>query len=206
VSIIKELIFTPKCLSCGLLGSNLCSACSSKISPFAGKPITNVVQTYCASPYEGWVREKLIEYKNGRQRNAPALASALMTVFQISDFANPITLVPIPSAPEKIAVRGFDSISTLGAEVSRNLASSPKLTSALFLKSCVRDQVGLSAYERKKNMARAFGARCQLSGDVVLIDDVITTGATMSSAAGILRFAGAQRVFGIALCGSPKSR
>ncbi len=129
-----------------------------------------------------------------------------MTVFQISDFANPITLVPIPSSPEKIADRGFDSIATLGAEVSRNLASGPKLTAALFLKSCVRDQVGLSAHERKKNMARAFGARCQLSGDVVLIDDVITTGATMSSAAGILRIAGAQRVFGIALCGSPKSR
>jgi predicted amidophosphoribosyltransferase len=102
--------------------------------------------------------------------------------------------------------RGFDSISILGKEVSKRVESAPKLTAALFLKSQVRDQVGLTATERKVNMAQAFGIRQKLDGDIVLIDDVITTGATMSSAARILRIAGAQRVFGIALCGSPKSR
>jgi ComF family protein len=206
VSVIKELVFTPTCIACGSIGRNLCSTCLTKINPFVGKPITNISQTYCASLYDGWIREKLIEFKNGRQQNAPALASTLILTMEFAGFTKPFTLVPIPSALEKISMRGYDSISTMGKELTRQLVSAPKLTDALFLKHPVRDQVGLSAAERKKNMERAFSAHCQLSGDVVLIDDVITTGATMASAARILRIAGAQRVFGIALCGSPKSR
>jgi len=206
MSVIKELVFTPTCLACGLLGAHLCGTCELELNPFIGKPLKNVSAIFCASKYEGWIREKLIEFKNGRAQNVPALAAALTVAFDFANFTNSFTLIPIPSASEKIMERGFDSISILGKEVSKRVESAPKLTAALFLKSQVRDQVGLTATERKVNMAQAFGIRQKLDGDIVLIDDVITTGATMSSAARILRIAGAQRVFGIALCGSPKSR
>jgi predicted amidophosphoribosyltransferase len=45
-----------------------------------------------------------------------------------------------------------------------------------------------------------------LNGMVVIVDDVITTGATLNSAAKALKLAGAQRVFALALCGTPKTR
>jgi predicted amidophosphoribosyltransferase len=66
------------------------------------------------------------------------------------------------------------------------------------------DQVGLNAAQRQTNLAGAFGARKIISGTVLLVDDVVTTGATLNSAARALRFAGAQRILAVALCGTPK--
>lgn len=76
----------------------------------------------------------------------------------------------------------------------------------LFLRRIVLDQVGLTAAQRHSNLEGAFGTRRTVNGTVVLVDDVVTTGATLNSAARILKFAGSQRVFAVTLCGSPKSR
>ena len=76
----------------------------------------------------------------------------------------------------------------------------------LFLRRIVLDQVGLTAAQRHSNLEGAFGIRRTVNGTVVLVDDVVTTGATLNSAARTLKFAGAQRVFALTLCGSPKSR
>lgn len=77
---------------------------------------------------------------------------------------------------------------------------------ALYLGREVRDQVGLDARQRQTNLAGAFTARQRLSGTVVIVDDVTTTGATLTNAAKALRIAGAQSIFAIALCGSPDNR
>ena len=79
-------------------------------------------------------------------------------------------------------------------------------TSNLYLRRAVADQVGLTALQRQENLDAAFGTRRIINGTVVIVDDVITTGATMNSAARALKFAGAQRVFALALCGTPKTR
>lgn len=77
---------------------------------------------------------------------------------------------------------------------------------ALYLGREVRDQVGLDARQRQVNLAGAFTARQRLSGTVVIVDDVTTTGATLTNAAKALRIAGAQSIFAITLCGSPDNR
>ena len=77
---------------------------------------------------------------------------------------------------------------------------------ALYLGREVRDQVGLDARQRQANLSGAFTARHRLSGTVVLVDDVTTTGATLTNAAKALRIAGAQSIFAIALCDSPDNR
>jgi predicted amidophosphoribosyltransferase len=117
-----------------------------------------------------------------------------------------LTLIPVPSSQQKISERGFDSIANLCTNIIRERESLTLDTSNLFLRRTVVDQVGLTALQRQENLDRAFGTRRVISGTAVIVDDVITTGATMNSAARALKFAGAQRVFALALCGTPKTR
>lgn len=94
----------------------------------------------------------------------------------------------------------------LCAEMSQQKTGLQVCQGALYLGREVRDQVGLTARERATNLAGAFAARQRFSGTVVIVDDVLTTGATLSNAAKALRIAGAQSIFAITLCGSPDPR
>jgi predicted amidophosphoribosyltransferase len=116
------------------------------------------------------------------------------------------TLIPIPSSPQKIKERGYDSIANLCMKVIKEKRSIALDDSNLFLRRPVVDQVGLSAAQRHANLEGAFGVHRSINGTVVIVDDVVTTGATLNSAARVLKIAGAQRVFALALCGTPKTR
>ena len=117
-----------------------------------------------------------------------------------------LTLIPIPSSRQKIKERGFDSITKLCESMVRKNKSLRLDASSLYLRRSVVDQVGLSAAQRHTNLDGAFGVRRTLNGKVVIVDDVVTTGATLNSAARAVKYAGAQQVFAVTLCGSPKTR
>ena len=63
-----------------------------------------------------------------------------------------------------------------------------------------RDQVELSAEARRANVAGAYASRGPVAGRILLVDDVFTTGATLSECAGVLRKAGAKEVHALTLC------
>lgn len=117
-----------------------------------------------------------------------------------------MTIVPIPSSDQKKRERGFDTMTTL---CKRLVEDNPILkldATNLYLRRKVADQVGLSGVSRRENLEGAFGIRQSVNGTFVLVDDVITTGSTLNSAAKSLRLAGAQRIYALALCGTPKTR
>jgi ComF family protein len=134
------------------------------------------------------------------------LAQLLSRTLDKLDVTENLTLIPIPSSQQKISERGFDSMANLCTNMIRERESLNLDTSNLFLRRTVVDQVGLTALQRQENLDGAFGTRWIINGTVVIVDDVITTGATMNSAARALKYAGAQRVFALALCGTPKTR
>jgi ComF family protein len=134
------------------------------------------------------------------------LAQLLGRTLDKIDVTENLTLIPVPSSQQKISERGFDSMANLCTNLIRERESLNLDTSNLFLRRTVVDQVGLTALQRQENLDGAFGTRRAINGSVVIVDDVITTGATMNSAARALKYAGAQRVFALALCGTPKTR
>jgi ComF family protein len=206
VSILKQLVFTPKCFICGRLGINLCPTCIQQFKPFPARDLTEIQSCFAAGEYAGWLREAIICYKNGNASYSGALSTLLDMTLEAFFPDGGITLVPIPSSVQKIQERGFDSMTRICREVGKENAKFPLDNSILYLRRKVADQVGLSKPLRRINLEGAFGVRQSISGTFVLVDDVVTTGATLNSAAKSLRLAGAQRIFAVALCGIPKTR
>ena len=204
-SSLRDLVFTPTCIGCGALGEYVCAGCLVDISSHSTESLADLDRVIAAGVYGGWLREALIQYKNGSRRQVYGLARVLhQTVFTCADLGV-VTVVPMPSTPAKIAARGFDTIHLLVRETMK-LQPHPKgfLSPVLYARAGVADQVGLSAKQRERNVAHSMAARHAVSGTVVVVDDVVTTGSTMREAARALRVAGARKVFGISLCGSSK--
>lgn len=86
----------------------------------------------------------------------------------------------------------------LGREVAGRLGAG--FAETLRAVRATRDQVELSATERQGNVRGAFRAERRARGRVLLVDDVLTTGATLSEGARVLKDAGAQEVHALCLC------
>jgi len=202
---LRDLIFTPTCIGCSAPGLHVCRDCLASITTRATLDLPELERVISTSIYGGWVRDALIAYKNGSRRHVYGLAQVLHRSLLTCDALQPLIVVPMPSSPAKVDIRGFDTIDLLVAECMK---LQPRLKAAhsrvLYVSRQVADQVGLSASERQHNVAHSMRARYPIAETVLLVDDVITTGSTMREAARALHVAGARRVFGISLCGSTK--
>jgi ComF family protein len=98
-------------------------------------------------------------------------------------------LIPVPLHRSRERVRGFNQAELIAARVS--LPSSPRL---LRRKKNTPSQTGLTRNERKRNLTGAFEVSGNVSGTVIVVDDVYTTGSTMNEIARTLKRAGAVRV------------
>jgi ComF family protein len=127
-----------------------------------------------------------------------ALGEALST--QIAEFLSglgwPVNVViPIPLGKRRIKERGYNQVEMISMPLAEKLGI-PYTSKALVRARETRSQVGLSAEERLQNVNGAFEARTKALGKtILLVDDVATTGATLSSGAEALYSAGAEEVF-----------
>lgn len=125
---------------------------------------------------------------------AERLAQALERTWAASDQARPELIVPMPLHPNRLKTRGFNQ----AAEIARHLAKRldiPCSIDALIRLHDTPPQAGLHRDERWSNLLGAFACPQPLTVQrVLLIDDVLTTGASLSACADILRHAGATRI------------
>jgi competence protein ComFC len=107
-------------------------------------------------------------------------------------------VVPVPLHRSRLRKRGFNQAELL----ARGVAERMKLTvsDTLQVVRSTRDQVELSAAQRRANVAGAYAATQPQRGKLLLVDDVFTTGATMSACAATLLGAGAEEVHALSLC------
>jgi ComF family protein len=109
----------------------------------------------------------------------------------------PDVVIPIPLSRGRLAQRGYNQVGVIGRPLA--LALNLKyVPGALMRAKETRSQVGLTPVQRKENIQDAFRARVSVRGKcVLLLDDVATTTATLSSAARSLRQGGASRVLAV---------
>jgi len=153
--------------------------------------------------YSGVMRELVRALKYGDRREALPLFARWMAQAGAELLFDADLLLPVPLYRTRLWLRRFNQAVLLTRQLS-NLTGVPAHMLALKRKRATRSQVGLSELERRRNVAGAFmvhKARRELvSGrKIVLIDDVLTTGATAESCARTLRSVGAKRVDILAL-------
>lgn len=157
---------------------------------------------YAAAPYEDAVRAVLLAHKERGALGlaAPlgkALAGAVRAAAPPGTGAGPLLLVPVPSAPRAVAARGHDAgrrLALAAAGELRRVGRAAQVLPVLRQRRVVADQAGLDASRRRANLSGALevavgGARLLGTGRIVLVDDVVTTGASLAEAARAVRAA-----------------
>jgi ComF family protein len=197
-----------ECLGCGGEGSLLCGDCFPKLgSPVPSRcfrcqratedfqvcpscrPSAGLSRVRAGYVYRGYAKALVKEFKFGGKRGAAKEIAALMARLVPQREA---VLVPVPTATQRARSRGYDHAKLLASA----LADATTLPWApLLARTSQHRQLGAGRNERLRSMAGAFRAIRSLEGaHIVLVDDVVTTGATLAEAAKTLRAAGARRV------------
>jgi len=115
----------------------------------------------------------------------------------------PDLVVPVPLHPRRLRARGFNPALVVARAVARS-AAAPVAPTALERVRDTPSQTGLDAAARRRNVRGALRARRSVPPRVWIVDDVITTGATLREAARALRGAGAESVVAVCAARTPR--
>ena len=197
---LADLVLPRTCAGCGLPGAVLCVSCATRLTaPRLATPRRfpwGFPPTVAAGAYAGPVRPAVLAFKErGRTELAGPLGAALALAVAVVTSAvpgrAPVVLVPVPSSRAALRARGRDHVRELTGRAVRELrAAGMPATQGRLLRRVgrVRDSAGLSAVQRRGNLAGTFAlagtrpAGCLL----VLVDDVVSSGATLTEAAAVL--------------------
>ena len=215
---LADLFYPQRCVGCGRRASDvLCRGC------FEGLPrIEGPLCRRCGMPtafeafvceecknvdfsfetaraplrYEGVGKEIVHALKyRGYARVVEKLMAPLMEGVVEGRFD---LVVPVPLHRSRLRRRGFNQAELMARGVAKKINA--PVSDKLEVVRRTRDQVELSAAGRRENVRGAFRARGPIGGRVLLVDDVFTTGATLSACAEALARAGAREVHALSLC------
>jgi ComF family protein len=185
----------PACSICGLptvsIYTSICAECLAKKPPFS--------KINCYGIYDGALKESIHLLKfQGVKRLAKPLSELLVT--QCSNDYDAV--VPVPLHIKKLKEREFNQTALLGRFLSRSI-NKPLLLAALIKTRETELQTAVSGKERRANLRGAFSISQDISGmRLLLVDDVITTGATVRECAATMKRAGAKEIRVVALARS----
>ncbi len=223
-----DLIFPKRCVSCGKVGSYLCRDCLSKIE-YIEKPVCPVCQRQAiggkthpgcvtkygldglavACRYQGTVKKAIAKVKYKWVYDIGKLMTDLVVenIWRF-DLPTDLLLTPVPLHPKREKWRGFNQARVL-AELLAKKFNVP-IADTMIRISETKSQVGLKKDDRHKNVRGAFAIHparypeldsgSDVAGmNIILVDDVFTSGATMAECAKVLKRAGAKAVWACAV-------
>lgn len=216
---IKENIF-PDAITCDLCGAetfegNLCGSCLKTVTfnngtkcPVCGrKTVRNEICLECKqhlpvftkalSPivYDGGGRKLALKFKNGNGYLKEYFADLIADGLRLFPVADCIVYVPMTKASER--KRGYNQSKILAEAISKR-AQTPVIKNAVVKTKRTTGQKELGRKDREKNLAGSFKVekRNEIKGKtVLLVDDILTTGATADEVSGCLLKAGAEKVY-----------
>lgn len=217
-SFFLDFIFPQKCVHCGKLGQYVCKSCQEAMRPVEDmicpmcerRAIDGVTHPGCKTRYsldglisfyryDGPVRSavKRLKYKPYLSDLVTVLVNWDFNNEAMKQFSNDFIIVPVPLHPQRERERGFNQAALIGKAIAKQL-SLPFQDYVLKRTRYTKPQVVLKGDERRKNLADAFTHNTKykiLDTNVLLIDDVWTTGSTMRACANVLKRAGAKKVW-----------
>ncbi|HEU4770068.1 MAG TPA: ComF family protein [Pyrinomonadaceae bacterium] len=144
--------------------------------------------------YEGALRETVLRLK--REPYLPEYVIELL-IERVETLPAVTKIVPVPLHPDRLRTRGFNQAAVIGREMSRRMGVPIDETSLVRVSSSEKYRAGLDAKGRRDSVANAFVVRYPRlieNEQILLVDDVFTTGATVSSCSDALLGAGAKSV------------
>lgn len=210
-----RLLLPATCAGCGRPPWAVCAECRARLRavtrPRSGVlPHGGGLRLYAGAEYVDPVRALLGAFKErGRSDLAPLLAPLLRLAVlaalrergsAAAATAGDLLLVPVPSRRSAYRLRGFLPVESL----CRAALPGVRMHRMLRLRPAVQDQAGLTAVERSRNITGRMRAAAAVRGEqLLLVDDVVTTGATAREAVRALSDAGAQVTAVAALAVTP---
>jgi ComF family protein len=196
--LLSDLVCPRRCAGCGRPGEDICSSCSARLKiPSCGPCPAGIDRVVAACAYEGAGRALVLRLKIGAVRSAAQPLVGAMRRAAVAAGGVTGTMTWVPGKPADMRRRGFDHAELLATELSRGLGLPCRRL--LDRRRIPLDQAALGAAERRANLAGAFRADVS-PREVVLVDDVVTTGATAEACARALRAAGARSVHLLVAC------
>jgi predicted amidophosphoribosyltransferase len=223
----RDLVLGSTCVACEAPGRPLCKRCEARL-PRHGRPAwpsptpAGLAPPFAAGGYDGVLKALVIQHKEhavftlanplGRVL-ADVVHDLLAQLLGAPLVAGPARLVPVPSRPPVVRARGHDPLLRVTRVAARRLRRhgvDARVSRLLVSRSPVADQSTLGAQERAANLAGSMACRRATLGElpgrgVVVVDDVLTTGATAREAQRALEQAGLE-VLGIATVAATQKR
>ncbi len=194
-----DLVFPAVCSGCGKVGAVLCEACQSAILgsvlPVEPAPAPGLDALTSLGTFEGPLRHAIHALKYDRQQAVAGPLGALLAQRLLATGWPCSVIVPVPLHPERQQLRGFNQAALLAREIARSLGW--PCSAALTRTRQTASQVGLGHTERQDNVRGAFSViqpAIIQAADILLIDDVYTTGATLSECALAVQRSGARSI------------
>lgn len=196
------LLFPTSCAGCDAPDETLCPACRMGLRPTPIGRATSAevpVTVWSGTTFDGVVARVIRALKeDGRTPLAAELAPALRLAAERAGFVDGVVVVAVPTSRSSFRRRGFhvvDLIATAAGLPIRRVLRHARRTA---------DQRGLTRAERRRNVAGSMIAHGAEGLRIVIVDDVVTTGATLAEAARALRAGGATVLGAATVAGTPR--
>lgn len=202
IDILKDLLFPGKCILCRRVLSqdetDLCHDCRSASVEYSRnhRRIPGIGETVILWNYEGHVRESLLRFKfSGKSAYGEIYGRLLaMKLTRENVRADLITWVPV--SPKRRRERGYDQSELIARSVGRELGVQTRPLLRKLRHNTAQSEIS-GAARRRENVQDAYAvteAHLLQGRRILLIDDILTTGATAGECARMLRAAGAERI------------
>lgn len=209
---ILHIFFPNRCPVCKKViypNDSFCSECEAELTPFSGCFTVNGAKSFTAVyEYDEKISPAIFLLKNGICGNAAyAMGKALAEKLRNEGISEGTDLIiPVPMYKKDQLNRGFNQSELICREVGRILGI-PVSSRCLTKSKSTANQKTLGKEERSKNLKGVFSITCPqdiTDKNILIIDDVCTTGSTLAEITGILMKAGAQSVSCAACCKTPQ--